>query len=844
MKLTFLEGYKPLVKRFTSQGVDSYPQVKKVTSHTFEIENDPPGLREKYKLVQKHAAAGCGLLKGSLIRDLVKESRAGMTSDEAPAYNIVMDIDGVRPIDLEMGAPFNADKIRTLSEYFVAWLPACFHRASYIVHASASLGTKPGVFSIHLDFLLKTPIPVQILKDYLTWLNFALPQFEQELTLTATGTALRYKLDRTLADNSRIIYIGHPVFEEVDDPIPNTDDRLMLVEKMHHCVDLAEEIKAMDAGKIQRLTRAKITYLRQSAGLPESKEHRTTARINGHMISVVTNPDNMYLTLSYEKGPFVYYNINGGDSNAYFVYKNNPQVVYNFKGEPNFLFERADPETYKKHLEMFGFGNTPGNAPATETEDTEEKAEALTIPLVFRDKGTDRFYNAMFNTGINELVEVNSVSGEKGCLSWMKEHNGIPPEIIPSVDYVFAPNDERRIDLSGRFINRFIPSELMLNPAEIDDKYKGTTYGYAGNMAELCPTIHKLTNSICGNGQLEVEHFINWLAFLVQEKDKTQTAWLFHGVQGTGKGVFLYNVLMPIVGENNAVARGVGDIEEQYNSWLQETLLVAFDEFSIQHMKNKTKIADKLKNWITDKLTSVRAMHTDYKTPRTYCSFLFFTNHEAPITLDSSDDRRYNVAPRQLTPLREQYPEIIDDLIPNLEKETPLFATYLLNFKYVLKMVRVPLANNAKEELRLAGRTTNDEFCDAVRAGNFEYFLEILNVDSGQNFHDYILPAKNLLQSYIRKLYADENPATYVKDLRVFYEAIVGPVKSDAVLGKMLSRKGLSSTRQLRNGNKIAVYDIKWDVGDINLKALMHYHGINPTAAPSHIRAAAAASGS
>src|SRR5690606_10524546 len=139
--------------------------------------------------------------------------------------------------------PYDAGHIREIAEYFVGWLPECFHKVSYVVHASASLGTKPGVFSLHLDFLLRSPIPVQILKDYLLWLNFQIPQFEQELILTDTGTALRYKLDRTLADNSRIIYIGHPVFEGVEDPIPRTEDRFQLVEKADHCVDLAGELK-------------------------------------------------------------------------------------------------------------------------------------------------------------------------------------------------------------------------------------------------------------------------------------------------------------------------------------------------------------------------------------------------------------------------------------------------------------------------------------------------------------------------------------------------------------------------------------------------------------------------
>jgi Family of unknown function (DUF5906) len=832
MKLTFLEGYKPLTKRFTPEGVDAYPQVKRVTSHEFEIPETPDGLKERFQLIQKHASNGCGLLKGSLIRQLVKESRSGMTNNDAPAYNIVLDIDGVRPMDLHMQPPFDNTDINSIAEYFINWLPQCFRDASYILHASASLGTKPGVFSLHLDFLLKTPIPVQLLKDYLLWLNFNISGFEHQMLLTATGTGLRYKLDRTLADNSRIIYIGNPIFEGVEDPIPNTDDRLQLKIKNNNSVDLSQELEELDTAKLQRLIRNKISYLRQSAGLPERKEKLTATRINGQMISVVTNPDNMHMMLSYERGPYVYYNINGGDSNAYYVYKTNPTVVYNFKGEPNFLFEQADPESYNTHLETYGFGSVQ-----QETEDgDEEPTTQITqeIPLVFRDKGSDKFYNATYDPQTQHLLEVNMVTSEKRCTDWMKEHQGIPPDVITSVSYEFKPNDPRGVDMPNKFINRYIPSEVLTNPPELPAEFQELEYGYAHHLQGLCPTIHKIIYSIMGDGALEYEHFINWLSFVVQNKEKCQTAWVCHGTQGTGKGVFMTYVMTPILGKHHTSMKRTEEIDEKFNSWMQQCLLVVVDEFNASDSKQKSAINNKLKQYITDKNPGVREMHTEQKSPENFCNFLFFSNDDAPVPI-TQGDRRFNVAPLQKVSLVKQYPGITETLIEDLKNEMPMFAAFLLSFKTDGHLAKTALENEAKNAMRVAGRTAVDDFCISLREGCLNHFLNILDMEEAPNFAERILPARNLLHAYIRRIKNEEfEQRLHLHEVRILFHALVGDTNSTAAFGKLLGRRGVETKRFYHEGRKKSGVDLTWQLEDINIDSLMTAYNIEAT--PPHIR--------
>lgn len=822
VRVTFLEGHVPLAKRFTKNGVQAYPRVKKLTSHEFDIEHSRQGLKEKFTLLQKHAGAGCGMLKGILSQPLVKESRAGKTNLDAPATNIVLDIDGIRPMDLNLTPPFDNNDIQFIAEYFVRWLPSCFHDATYIVHASASLGLKPGVFSLHLDFLLHTPVPVQLLKDYLTWLNFTISGFEHQLTLTASGTALRFKLDRTLADNSRIIYIAHPIFEEVEDPIPNPDHRLQFIQKNRHAVDLSDELNTLDIGKIQRLTKSKISYLRQSANLPPRQEKMATARVNGQMITVVTNPDNMYMTFSYEKGPFVYYNINGGDSNAYYVFKSNPTVVYNFKGEPNFLFESADPEAYKAHIEKYGFGEAGQD---TDDEDTHE--DSFDFPVVFRDKRTDKFYTALFDPSNKTLNQVNMVANETRCISWMKEFGGIPPEIIPSVDYEFRPNDPRSVDMPGRFINRFVATEILRNPVEIPESAQKCNYGYAAPvLEELCPTIHKIVFSIMGFGELEYEHFVNWLSFIVKFRDKTMTAWVCHGTPGTGKGVFMHQIMTPILGERHAMMKNTTDAEEKFNSWMTEGLLIAMDEFNANDSKTKSLIVNKLKNCITEPRISIREMRSEQQVMRNYTNLIFFSNDEAPIPIQDGD-RRYNVAPLQKVPLARQHPDIGVGMFQRLRKEVPLFASFLADFECDVNMVHTALENDAKQQMREAQRTSVDEFANMLYVGRMEYFLQVLDITEHRYMIERVIPAKNLLHSYLRKVHAGEDlQMLTLNEMRLFFSALVGDIGSEGALAKLLKRRGIPLKRYSYKHRRVNGFEIRWDMGDIDLDKLMETYEI------------------
>ena len=62
------------------------------------------------------------------------------------------------------------------------------------------------------------------------------------------------------------------------------------------------------------------------------------------MESILTNPDKVLIAVSDDSAsPFIRCNINGGDSNAYYFNLTSPTYMYNFKDEPIFEIEKADP---------------------------------------------------------------------------------------------------------------------------------------------------------------------------------------------------------------------------------------------------------------------------------------------------------------------------------------------------------------------------------------------------------------------------------------------------------------------------------------------------------------------
>ena len=812
MQVTFLRSGNglPLSKHFTPDSVKPYPLVKAVTSSSY----GPSTLSELYELLKDKAADGECLLKGSLKRPLINESRAGKTNRTAYSDLLILDIDSLKLPGWFFSQQQTSNDVARAAEQIVRQLPRELHNASYVAHASSSFGLKDSKVSLHLFFKLNVPLPPSTIKLYLKNLNFECELVQEQVELSVNGQSLKFPIDVSIADNAHTCFIAPPTFADVADPFVSADDRFAFVEKANDSFDLARHLNEISPELVQQKELALKDALRTAAGGKKKPAKLKIVRIGNRNEEVLTNPDRMQILVADTSSlPYVRCNINGGDSNAYYFDVNNPRWMYNFKGEPNFEIEKADPDFFRSIPDLFGSEIDSGLKPPR--------------PVVFRDFHTDTFHCGIFNEGKNQfddqfpLRQIQKTNIEDFLLN----HGALMPEFIPESEVVFDPTDtakETNLSKAPYYVNTFRKSKYMQNALKLPGEL---TLGDTPRLQAQCPLIHTLLLHILGDGPSELERFINWLAYIFQTKRKSETAWVLGGTQGTGKQIFYSYVLRPLFGEQHVQVRKLQDIEENFNLYMRDALFLVVDEFHMGSANSSvTKIADKLKNQITERTLTIRAMRTNQFEAPSYTNFLFLTNRHDAVNLDT-DDRRYNIAPRQETKLIEKHPEVLGNL-SMIELELQDFANFLNSWAYNETLVRTPIDNVAKKDMRRNAMSVIEEFATAVKEGNIWYFLPILDISTENVFNpSQLIAAQRYIKSYIAEAqneYTLANTATLNLLYSILTEEKISPVK----FGKALSKFGMKQQRYrpINKGDAFPIdaHKICWQITEEQQQELMN----------------------
>ncbi len=778
MEVVFLKAKQRLIKEITSKGTTPYPLVKKFTSIHKTIEKTPEGFDKFFGYLHSQAAAGACLYKGLLKRKLKNESRAFLTDRIAQTELLVLDLDG---IDFPLGSKstLNTYDLQAIAEQFVAYLPIEFHNVSYVAQASASLGMKGNKVSMHLFFLLTNPVSPTILKEWIKTLNYEIEFLANQLKLSANGQSISYPLDVSLAENSKLIYIAAPKFVNVQDPIEG--DRLCAVKRGSSTVDISALVKDVNPEKVYNVGIQIKNGLRKKAGLSKKKERITTVNVNNQTQEVLKNPDKMSIEVCRVSEPYVNCNINGGDSGAYYFVLTNPHYMYNFKGEPLFEIEKADPEFYKSIFEKFAEQMSGG---------TDIK------PIVLRDFYTDTYYNGLFDQEKQQFTDDYPLTPtQKGSLDgFMRTHNRANPDFIPDARVMFDPSSKIGIQLETApyQVNLYRQTEYMLRAPE---DVATLAYGEAVTLQRYIPTIYTLIKHILGEGPTEVEHFVNWLAYIYQNKRKTMTAWILTGVPGTGKGLFIHRVLKPLFGEAQAPMRSIENIEEQFNLYMRTALFLVVDEFRMAASGNIGKMADKLKHQITEPNLTIRAMRTNQVELPSFCNFIFLTNRADAVKIEDGD-RRYNVGPRQEVKVEKKYPELLNNL-ELIEQELYIFAALLDSFQVDVRMAHTALENQAKKEMKEVSMSVLEEFANAIKINNLEYFIDILDIPLANTFDaGSISTAQRYIKNWI--VNAGEEIVVPMQHLKLLYDVLTDNSKSLSVrdFTKAMNRLNINTTRK------------------------------------------------
>lgn len=731
MDITFLQARMPLQKRFDEHGKHSYPNAFEFTSLTLPVQD----LKTFHYLLLQQAAAGNCLLKGNVTRPLENESRAGSTDRDAPTQLLCFDADGLTDVH---NADHFLDKLGLGGySYVLQWSSSAFLSDSK---------TKDEKFNAHLFLLLSEPVSPHTLKLWLKQLNF--DAFQQDLQLTASNMALRWGLDITTCQNDKLIYIAPP---DVHEPYIDTLEGQRISYHAGECDEIPVNtlcLDDLDPEKIRKQEIALINELRMAKGL--DKKRSTSFNLKGTNVEYLANPSKATITDVKQDRGFTYFNLNGGDSWAYYHPDDNYEFIFNFKGEPTYRTEELLPDYFTLRNREAGIQKAGGRQ-----------------PIGFRGLQDGAVYNGFYDPETEE-IELHMARRAVDVILFLAEY-GVEVESLPTFRLKHDPHHRGpRYDAEKKEINLYIISELERTAAP---------------NSSPTPTIDKVITHVVGPAN--VRHFINWVAFVIQRKTASGTSWVFHGSQGTGKGILFHRVLRPMVGRHNAIQVRTANFEDNYNGFLEHSVLVNVDEVDVPESRRDKQISADLKNYQTEKTISIRKMYSNVYEIENHLNFIFSSNKRNPVHVELTD-RRFNIADCQPHPLH-----ITEEEMDEINRELPAFMWHMLTYPVNNREAQTAAITQAKVDMQELSETSVDEIANALLLGKASVLhsycedeAEILDLDHRMTIQRY--------NELIREVVCNGLDRFSRADLKIIFEATVGKVPSSpAKFTKYLKHHGL-----------------------------------------------------
>lgn len=763
MIITFLGAAVPLTKTVYADGhKDAYPLIKNFTSY----EEDITTLDKLYQAINFHADQGHCMLKGALSRPLVNEPRAGTTRTNDSTSWVCLDFDGYDSESVD-------DTLALLG----------MGNTSYVVQYSSShmLSGNEGKLSAHVFMLIDRPIPAPTLKAWLMGLN--LKYLRGDCELNKSNIVIKWPLDITTCQNDKLIYICPPTFKGLKDPVAK---RIKQVNKARPMLD-ASFIGEANINVLKKDERDLLNALREAEHLP--KRVAKTSWVNG--IEIQNKPDVASTYEWREQGEYIRLNINGGDSWAYWHPKTNFEIIHDFKSDTYYRTKELIPDYYRECQQQQHEVN------ATPTEDGD-------LILAFRDKKTAEYYNGLFNP-ITTKLELYRAKNETQLDHWMRSHGRTIGDFIPIWDIQYDPCDNWVIDEDNHALNTFRPSEYMR-----------ATPSNARSVEDF-PAIHGIIRHLLGETGSDntlSEAFLNWFAVIFQRKAKPLTAWVVHGNEGTGKGFFFNKIASKLLAHQNAMAVTVGNLEDQFNGWIEGKLFILVDEIEVDDFREQGRVTAKLRNYITEPTIALRRMRQSTIDAPNYASFLFSSNRPQPVFIPPSD-RRYNCGNYQSKKLAPPDDEVVMN-------ELQAFAEWLLAHKADIQAANTIVQTEARDLIQKMGISSVQETCSAMKNGDFDKLWlsmlddELLNRAPVQTAHTQNAQQYNMLMKNIAERALVQPKMTLSRDeMAVILQYNVGNIRPEPNRITSLLRHNGISTEQLRhNGKKTYGIHVEWKISD------------------------------
>lgn len=245
---------------------------------------------------------------------------------------------------------------------------------------------------------------------------------------------------------------------------------------------------------------------------------------------------------------------------------------------------------------------------------------------------------------------------------------------VPNSNIWFDPSETKRPANDEKYINTFQGMPLIPLTAEDFAGIEPTEYLLH---TDILPII-ELIRHLCGkDGTGEVVNWVlNWLAIPLQSPGtKMDTALIFHGhIQGAGKSLLFDRILREIYGDY-ALTLGQGQLESQYNDWVEGKLFTVFEE--IISSKERYNSSGMIKQLITGDTVYINKKFMSGWKQDNFVNVVFLSNELQPFPIDSTDRRHIVLYPTAQIPenIKDELSRALAD--PN-RRMIRAFYTYLL----------------------------------------------------------------------------------------------------------------------------------------------------------------------
>jgi hypothetical protein len=438
---------------------------------------------------------------------------------------------------------------------------------------------------------------------------------------------------------------------------------------------------------------------------------------------------------------------------------------------------------------------------------TGETVEVVTVPpprlVLFHNHERDKVYGGLFRADRNAFVPgfELAVKGSQASINWLCAQAGshsLKIADLPAGVFKFEPGDHKVAVCDSRGV------------WTVNEWVEPVIRSKAIACSECPPTIRVALLHVMGNCEKSLEQFLNWCACAYQTNKPTRTAWIWSGVQGTGKGLIIKEVMKPLFGEGYVLEKRTSELVEQFNAFLDKCVILNIDEADLRAAA-KSDLEAKVKMYITGETLSVRDMRELQRVVPNHLNVILTSNNAVAADLPEGD-RRFNVSPRQMQPITAKFPNT-DALVTQLQAEIRRFAGFIAQYPADVQRGRTAMQNAAKLEMIKAAARGPDEFAAALRDSDLQYFIDSyfdLSTRSAQVAEEF----RAALVGWVHDSIRDLETAVRTNLLCDVYNLVFRPrdEMTPERVGKFLRKHGVFPTRMNTKQMRGRGILIKWKV--------------------------------